>query len=534
MGWLSIFDSLIPMPKDGEPGPTGPAGQNAQMYVLTITSAILRVLPKNDGGERLIEEYIAGKLEYVDGNSRSAVNLSARRDISIQVIFDNKTEGYYITGIDGYGQRNLDGTWNDSGLFTDSVYGGETIGKPKYIRVWVWTRDADDNLITLAETTVPLIVEGETGAKGDDSVSYAILTDRDHLRVVDEDVQIRILITTGKSAVDVGLHTAKETYGLTMTALLGGKEISHLVETVDDGDSQIYGFSPKLGQMLDMKLWKSNQLVARKTMYVTSDGVLGKLIYPAGKYSATETYKSTTKSAPMVELDGLFYYLEATTSVKGVNPATDVANKGGNWALMDTIKAQFVEILMANFAKLASAVFSGDYMLSQYGIDSNGNISKDYQKFAEGTFTPNLLIDFLNGSIRCRKAEVEGVVKAKHFHVVFSNFSYPEELDGTINIEQHGTNLLLDSSCDITVYPNRELLLPYADAYPGLLLYLYVPVSASRTGMAAKLRYNNGIMDGSGWNSSLYTTYTIEGGYHQLLAVGSQWIVLPPVLGSLE
>ena len=530
MGFLSIFDSLLPMPKDGEPGP---AGENAQMYVLTITSAVLRVLPTS-GGERLIEEYIAGKLEFVNGSVRIPVNLASRTDIYIRLSFDNNTESYFITGVDGYGVRNTDGTWNDAGLFSDSAYGGDTIGKPKYIRVWVWRRDADDSIITLAETTVPVIVEGEKGTNGDDAVTYSILTDRDTIRTVDEDVQIRILITQGKTVKDVSLYTAKQSYGLTMTALLGNNEISHLVEASDDVDSQIYGFTPKLGQTLDMKLWKSNQLVARKTLPVTSDGILGKLVYPAGIYNVGTTYTATTKSTPMVEENGLYYYLAITGSVKGISPSEDVAAKGGNWELMDSFKAVFTDILMANFAKLASAIFSGDYMFSQYGIDSDGNVSKEYQKLAAGIFEPNLLIDFLNGSIRCRKAEVEGVIKAKHFHVVFSNFSFPEELDGTINIEQHGTNLLLDSSCDITTYPDRELLLPYADAYPGLVLHLYVPVSASRTGITAKLRYNNGIMDGSNWASLIYTTYTIEGGYHQLLAVGSNWIVLPPALGSLD
>lgn len=399
MGFLSIFDSLLPMPKDGEPGP---AGENAQMYVLTITSAVLRVLPTS-GGERLIEEYIAGKLEFVNGSVRIPVNLASRTDIYIRLSFDNNTESYNITGVDGYGVRNTDGTWNDAGLFSDSAYGGDTIGKPKYIRVWVWRRDADDSIITLAETTVPVIVEGEKGTNGDDAVTYSILTDRDTIRTVDEDVQIRILITQGKTVKDVSLYTAKQSYGLTMTALLGNNEISHLVEASDDMDSQIYGFTPKLGQTLDMKLWKSNQLVARKTLPVTSDGILGKLVYPAGIYNVSTTYTATTKSTPMVEENGLYYYLAITGSVKGISPSEDVAAKGGNWELMDSFKAVFTDILMANFAKLASAIFSGDYMFSQYGIDSDGNVSKEYQKLAAGTFTPNLLIDFLRGSLKTNK-----------------------------------------------------------------------------------------------------------------------------------
>lgn len=532
MGLLSIFDALIPMPKDGDPGPKG---DNAQMYILTITSAVLRVLPTNSGGERLIEDFIAGRLEFVDGNTRTPVNLVYRTDINIRLSFDNNTEAYDITGVDGYGVRNADGTWNDAALFTDSAYGGDTIGKPKYIRVWVWRRDVDDSIITLAETTIPLIVEGDNGKNGDDgndAVSYSIITDIDHLRVVDEDVQIRILITTGKSAIDVGLHTAKETYGLTMSALLGGEDISHLVETQDDVDSQIYGFTPKLGQVLDMKLWKSGQLVARKTMYVTSDGILGKLIYPAGKYSDDTEYTSTTKSAPMVELNGLFYYLEATTSVKGVNPATDVANKGGNWALMDTIKAQFVEILMADFAKLASAVFSGDYMFSQYGIDSNGNVSKEYQKLAEGTFTPNLLIDFLNGKLKCLDAEIKGKLTAQMLYLPFVDFDYPEDTDGTINIEKHGLNLSLKGTCSYSNDPERMLLMPYAGAYVGVIMNIFIPVPLTRVITDVKLWYYNGFQTKES-AISIFRSYDIGPGLHRFLSVGNYWYVLDPVSGTL-
>jgi len=476
MGFLSIFDSLLPMPKDGEPGP---AGENAQMYVLTITSAVLRVLPTS-GGERLIEEYIAGKLEFVNGSVRIPVNLASRTDIYIRLSFDNNTESYNITGVDGYGVRNTDGTWNDAGLFSDSAYGGDTIGKPKYIRVWVWRRDADDSIITLAETTVPVIVEGEKGTNGDDAVTYSILTDRDTIRTVDEDVQIRILITQGKTVKDVSLYTAKQSYGLTMTALLGNNEISHLVEASDDVDSQIYGFTPKLGQTLDMKLWKSNQLVARKTLPVTSDGILGKLVYPAGIYNVSTTYTATTKSTPMVEENGLYYYLAITGSVKGISPSEDVAAKGGNWELMDSFKAVFTDILMANFAKLASAIFSGDYMFSQYGIDSDGNVSKEYQKLAAGTFTPNLLIDFLNGKFKCLDADICGTIRAKSVIVPMVELEITNNI--TLDFGIHGTVLHL-----LPVGSQWDVTLPSAAEYKLQEVSLYISPMITRSSLTCTI-----------------------------------------------
>lgn len=472
----SAFDTLIPMPEDGQ---QGPKGDNAQFYVLTLTKAVLRVLPTS-GGERLIQEEVAGRLELVNGSTCTPVNLATQTDINIYLGWDNNTESYYITGEDGMGERNADGTWNDGGLFTDSVYGGETIGKPNYLRIWIWTRDSDDTVVTLAETTVQLVAEGEKGDTGDDAVTYAILTDRDTVSVIDEDVQIRILITKGETAVDVGLCTAKNSYGLTMTATLGNKDISSMVETNDDVDSQIYGFTPKVGQQLDMKLWKNSQLVARKILPVVSDGVLSKMLYPAGPYSDTKTYTATAKSCPMVELNGLYYYLAITGSVTGVNPADDVAAKGGTWELMDTFKAIFTEILMADFAKLAAAIFSGDYMFSQYGIDSDGNVSNEYKNFAEGTFTPNLLIDFLNGKLKCLDADISGTIKAKS--VIIPMVELQLESDITLDFNQHGTVLHL-----IPLFAERNVTLPSASDYKLQEVNLYVSPFITRSSLTCSI-----------------------------------------------
>lgn len=492
------------MPKDGDPGPKG---DNAQMYVLNIVESYFRVLPDSGSG-RLVEESVSGTLEFVDGSERTLVDLRARTDIHIRVMYDNGKNSVLI-GETG-GSRYSDGFWSDDGKFSGDVYGGTAIGSPKSINVWVYTYDSNGEPVTLTETYIPVVMDGEKGEKGDDSVSYTILTDRDHLRLTDDNVQVHILVTEGKSVTDVGLYTAKNTYGLSMTATLGGTDISSLVKSSSASYSEISGFSPKMGQILDMKLWKGSQLVARKTMYVTSDGVLGKLIYPAGVYSDDVTYTSTNKSAPMVQLDGLYYYLEATTSVKGVNPATDVANKGGNWALMDTIKAQFVEILMADFAKLASAVFSGDYMFSQYGIDSNGNVSKDYQKFAEGTFTPNLWIDFLNGKFRCADADVCGTITAKSVKVPMVELRLTENV--TLDFATQGKVLHLKPEVS-----QWTVTLPKASLYKLQEITLYVSPVITRSSLTCDIYSQD--TAGFYWNfrgldyaDSKYMRYTLPYG----------------------
>ena len=105
---------------------------------------------------------------------------------------------------------------------------------------------------------------------------------------------------------------------------------------------------------------------------------------------------------------------------KNINPKKDYAANGSKatWVLMDKVRYSFVEILMANFAKLASAVFYGQYMFSQYGVRADGSAVETeggYKDFnysdpmnpANG-FRPNLLIDFLRGIFYGRNVEVDG------------------------------------------------------------------------------------------------------------------------------
>ena len=53
--------------------------------------------------------------------------------------------------------------------------------------------------------------------------------------------------------------------------------------------------------------------------------------------------------------------MNKVATVKGLNPADDYAKNGNNatWIPFENYKAVFTEILMAEFAKLASAVFWG-------------------------------------------------------------------------------------------------------------------------------------------------------------------------------
>ena len=167
-----------------------------------------------------------------------------------------------------------------------------------------------------------------------------------------------------------------------------------------------------------------------------AQGPIGPLVYPAGEYSASTGYTRTALSTPMVLCEGQYYVLVKEGTFKGVNPKTDYAANGSKatWVVMDKIQYAFIEVLMANFAKLASAVFYGQYMFSQQGVDANGNPTNNYRNFGTANFTPNLLLDFQTGSFKGKKVEVQGDITANTMFLKVCTNAAGEEPNGAIHI----------------------------------------------------------------------------------------------------
>lgn len=104
------------------------------------------------------------------------------------------------------------------------------------------------------------------------------------------------------------------------------------------------------------------------------------------------------------------------------------------------------QILLFEFALLGKAVFKDEYMMSQYGVDSNGASTNDYRQFDSGNFTPNLLMDFLTGKFKSKDAEVEGKITAKEgeiggFNIGTSSLSCSNKT-ASIDVEYSGGRFL--------------------------------------------------------------------------------------------
>lgn len=137
------------------------------------------------------------------------------------------------------------------------------------------------------------------------------------------------------------------------------------------------------------------------------NGSKGQIIYPEGIYNVNTVYQGTADKTPYVydSNDASYYVLNIVGTWQGTlhsneSPSTDTSN---SWVKLDAFEALYTKIGIIANGLIGSAVFNGDYMFSQQGVDSSGQISTQYQNFNPetpigGAFTPNILFNFKTGA----------------------------------------------------------------------------------------------------------------------------------------
>ena len=124
-------------------------------------------------------------------------------------------------------------------------------------------------------------------------------------------------------------------------------------------------------------------------------------------WSSGNTYKNgeffLDESTDMVYM--WVYPKQGNTSVK---PSSYISadTKPKRWESVDLKKLIATEVLLARYALLGKAVFYDEYMMSQQGVDNNGNVSSNYTQYPSN-FTPNFLINFLTGLVGIYKGNID-------------------------------------------------------------------------------------------------------------------------------
>lgn len=166
--------------------------------------------------------------------------------------------------------------------------------------------------------------------------------------------------------------------------------------------------------------WKGNSTTDYKYAYIFSmyaesvkgdPGQSGPIVYPAGYWEAKvytpdvdpddSTVILATPYVYDVETEK-YYVLRTIASNANTRPSADSIN----WLEMSTFQAIYTDILVTPNALVGQAVFNGDYMFSQNGIDANGDplVDQEFKGFVHGDpygennpFRPNWCVNLKTG-----------------------------------------------------------------------------------------------------------------------------------------
>lgn len=116
------------------------------------------------------------------------------------------------------------------------------------------------------------------------------------------------------------------------------------------------------------------------------------IIYPQGIYTAGVTYINDGARTPYVYYNGNYYYLSSEGSWTGTENSTP-ANNPAWWTLLEGFEALYAKVGIIANGLIGSAVFNGDYMFSQQGIDQNGDVSSSYEDFLKNYATGGTLVN---------------------------------------------------------------------------------------------------------------------------------------------
>lgn len=195
-------------------------------------------------------------------------------------------------------------------------------------------------------------------------------------------------------------------------------------------------------------------------------------------WSDTLTYRN---GEYLMQDDVLYMWTSRVPGNTALDPKTWIEQNpdSGLWTPYPYNTLLATQVLLTKVALIGSAVFQGDYMMSQMGVDAAGEPTNDYREFGTGAFTPNVLIDFLEGLFKGRNVEVDGGV-FKNIKSPNESFKINEngdvELVGKVSTSVNGTRIVIDpetKSIRLFNQSDNEVgrLSFYEEEYEGDIVY---------------------------------------------------------------
>lgn len=321
---------------------------------------------------------------------------------------------------------------------------------------------------------------------GENVQLYRIVSDHDSLSVdannVSDRVECRIELQDGATSVPVTAYWSVEVKA--REEVLDTYEFSDSRQSIDyalpNGPFDQYG---KFGRathliVIAYKDATRNTELARKAYplnraqpqyFPRTEPWSSTLIYRNGEYLLCSSYEEVD-GILLAGDDAVYVWSNPVPGNSAVSPGEDVIKNPRStcWQKHSKWPVLMTEAFFANFAKLGSAVFSGDYMFSQHGKDKNGMPTTDYRNFGKtekhqmtdkttgkpmydettgepiyeeiSLFTPNFMVDWLKGKVNAMDGHIGG------FKINGYNLSNADNRDCWISIQkERGTVKRLSS-----------------------------------------------------------------------------------------
>ena len=172
----------------------------------------------------------------------------------------------------------------------------------------------------------------------------------------------------------------------------------------------LLGFSNVMPSKIDFRYWESGGATKEASFLFEYASPIP--VPRTDAWSSGNTYKNgeffIDESTDMVYM--WVYPKQGNTSVK---PSSYISadTKPKRWEQVDLKYLIATEVLLARYGLVGKAVFYDEYMMSQQGVDNNGNESGNYTQYPSN-FHPNILLNFMTGKAVLNDAEVRGVVSA--------------------------------------------------------------------------------------------------------------------------
>ena len=178
---------------------------------------------------------------------------------------------------------------------------------------------------------------------------------------------------------------------------------------------------------------------------------------------------------------------------------------------------------MTEYGQIGSAIFAGDFMLSQQGTGS-GN----YTNFnnGAGSFIPNFYLNFLTGLMHAKMVDIEGTIRSKMMYTKFYELNYSSGY--TIDPSVTGANIkCIDTGSGI----NKILNLPSAVTWNGLIVTISNPapltrIAADNVWIKTSNSFWSNAYSSTGYTSGFPNTYKMDFGLIQIISDGRWWHIL--------